>query len=106
MEVTTFVMMVRDSVWLMDWSSTSGGIEAAVGLEALADTVEHHDGVVQRVTDDSEDGRHHRQIELRLGHGKNTDHQDRVMHDREDGAERQAPGMKAEGDVDEDEEPA
>ena len=95
-------MMVRDSVWLIDWSSTTSDGEAAVGLEALADTVEHHDGVVQRVADDREDRRDHRQIERRLRHGEEAEHEDRVVQHGEDGAERQPPGVEAEGDVDED----
>ena len=86
----------------MDWSSTSVGGQAAIGLETLADTIEHHDGIVQRIADHRQNGRDHRQIELGLGHGENADHQDRVVQHREDGAERQSPGMKAERDVDED----
>ena len=64
MEVTTLVMMVRDSVWLMALSSVCVGRQAAVLLEVLADAVEHDDGVVQRVADDREDGRDHREVEL------------------------------------------
>ena len=103
MEVTTFVMMVRDSVWLIAWSSTTAGGSAAVGLEALADAVEHDDGIVERIADDGEDGRDHGEIERRLRDRENAEHQDGVVHHGEDGAERKLPGVKAERDVDEDE---
>ena len=78
------------------------GRRAPVGLEALADTIEHHHRVVERVADDREDRRDHRQVERHLRQGEETDHQDRVMQHREDRAEGQPPGMEAEGDVEED----
>ena len=94
-------MMVRDSVWLMAWSSADVGRQAAVLLEALADAVEHDDGVVQRVADDREDGRDHRRDRTCVCVSENNaEHEDRVVHHREDGAERQPPGVEAERDVD------
>ncbi len=57
-------MMVRDSVWLIALVQRLVGRQAPVHLEVLADAVEHDDGVVQRVADDGQHGRDHRQIEL------------------------------------------
>ena len=78
------------------------GRQAAVLLEVLADAVEHDDRVVQRVADDREDGRDHREIELGLRDREHAEHQDRVVHHGEDGAQRQPPGMKAQDDVEAD----
>ena len=73
-----------------------------VGAEALADTVEHHDGVVQRIADDRKNGGDGRQVKGCLRQREDAHHQDRIMNDGEDRAQGQPPGMKAQGDIDED----
>ena len=72
---------------MIDWSSASAGAQAPVGVEALADTIEHHDRVVERIADHREDRRDHRQIKRRLRHGEDAEHEDRVVQHREDRAE-------------------
>src|SRR4029077_13293476 len=72
---------------------------AAVALEALADAVEHHHRVIQRVADDGEDGSDHRQIEGHLAEREEADHQDRIVQYRENRTERQPPGVETERDV-------
>ena len=95
-------MMVRDRVWLMAWSSVMSEAWRRFFSKRLADAVEHDDGVVQRVADDREDGRDHRQVERRLREREHAEHQDRVVHHGEDGAERQSPGVEAQDDVERD----
>ncbi len=59
-------MIVRDSVSLIDASITCSRRALAHRQEALADPVEHDDGVVQRVADDGQDRRQRRQVERHL----------------------------------------
>jgi len=76
--------------------------EPATHVEALPDPVEDDDRVVERIADDRENRRHDRKIEGRAVEGEDTEHQDRVVDDGDDGAEREPPSVEAERDVDED----
>jgi hypothetical protein len=58
------VMMVRESVRLSERLMMSRRRAGRVELQLLADAVEHHDGVVDRVTRDQQDRRDHRGVEL------------------------------------------
>ncbi len=75
--------------------------KATIGLETLADAVEHDDGVVDGVTHHGQQRGHHRQIERGLRQRKPADDQDGVMHQRQDGTGRKPPGVEAQCDVDE-----
>jgi hypothetical protein len=71
-------------------------------MEALANSIEHDDRVVQRIADHGENRRDDREIKRRLRDRKNAEHEDRIMHDGENRAEREAPGVKPKCDVNED----
>src|SRR5258706_3759602 len=74
-------------------------LEPAAPLEALTDTIEDHHGVIQRIADHREHGRHHRQVEGGMPQRESAEHQDRVVQHREDRTERETPGMETNGDV-------
>ena len=96
-------MIVRDSVSLIDASITCSRRALAHRHEALADPVEHDDGVVQRVADDGQDRRQRRQVERHLGHREEAEDDDRVVQRRDDGADAELP-LEAQPDVEQDEE--
>ena len=68
--------------------------------EVLPNPVEHHDGVVERVSDNREHRREDREIELQSQHGKEAKRDQHIVHERGDGAEREAV-FEPQPDVDE-----
>ena len=71
-------------------SSITCAIESLRGVaRALADSVEHDDGVVQRIADHRQNGRNRRQIEGHLRQREESDHADRIVQYGENRAERE-----------------
>jgi hypothetical protein len=71
-------------------------------MKSLADAIEHHHRVVERVADHRQHRRHHRQVERGAGQREDAKHQYRVVQHRQDRTQRQPPGMEAQRNVAED----
>src|SRR3984957_19403778 len=69
-----------------------GDRELARDARPLADSIEHDHRVVQGVADDGENPRNRCQVEGHLGKGEESEHADRLVQHREDGAARQLQG--------------
>ena len=74
---------------------------AEVQLEVLADAVEDDDGIVDRVTDDRQERRDERGVDLALCQREDREHDEDIVDEREDGGNAEAQ-LEAVCDVEDD----
>ena len=70
-------------------------------LEVLADAVEDDDRIVDGVTDDRQERRDERRVDLALRQREDCEHDEDIVDEREDGSDAEAQ-LKAVGDVEDD----
>ena len=81
------VRIVRDNVSLIEVVHDLGDRTGKPIAQAAADSVEHDDFIVNRITGDGQDRGHHDQGKLAAAQSENSESDDQVMGQRGEGAD-------------------